>query len=238
MDDEDTKPPKPPVPQGVDNPWRLQDFAIFIPVLTTGLAVSYEAGRIAPTGGFYYFTLTDHLVAAAPAFPLAMLSSFGVAITSLAFRMFGRLKWVANRRIILLAFGAVDVFSVVAFSFCLYRYGEDMPFVPLVATVLLIITSIPFMVIRPPARADVNLILVSVFAVLFSAAFGEFLGRSKLEQAQTDERRLSMITTKSGVFRGYVVMVGERGLLSYAPQTNGFAFIRTDEILKIDWPRL
>jgi hypothetical protein len=63
-------------------PLTIKDLAIFIPTMTTALALSWQVGRLQPTGGFFYFSLSDHLVASAAFFPvaLAIAAFFTVAV--------------------------------------------------------------------------------------------------------------------------------------------------------------
>jgi hypothetical protein len=85
---------------------RLQDLLVFVPSLTTAIALAWQIGRLQPTGGFFYFSLTDHLVAAAAAVPIAFaFAAFFATVTiflSDIVRRFPKLRWV----ILLLLAGA------------------------------------------------------------------------------------------------------------------------------------
>jgi hypothetical protein len=69
-----------------DIAWQFKDSAVAVPLLASSLAITWQVGRFAPTGGFENFSLSDHLVAAMAALPtaFAMATFLGFSILLLS----------------------------------------------------------------------------------------------------------------------------------------------------------
>ena len=53
----------------------VKDLVVLIPLFATSLAISWEVGRFGPYGGFLFFSLSEHLLAAMAALPVALFLS-------------------------------------------------------------------------------------------------------------------------------------------------------------------
>jgi len=49
---------------------------------------------------------------------------------------------------------------------------------------------------------------------------------------------IATIVSKNDSSKGYVLMMGERGLLTYFPDSDRFSFQKADEVQKIEWQRM
>lgn len=65
-----------PEPQASFEPkFEAKDVLLLVPTLASTIAVFWEIARFMPFGGFQYFTLSDHLLAALQGLPTALAIS-------------------------------------------------------------------------------------------------------------------------------------------------------------------
>jgi hypothetical protein len=63
----------------------VKDLVVLIPLFASSIAISWEVGRFMPLGGFLYFSLSEHLLAAMYALPGALILSAFFAVLVIPF---------------------------------------------------------------------------------------------------------------------------------------------------------
>lgn len=220
-------------------PFPVKDFLVLIPSFGGVLAMTWEVGSFIPTGGFTYFSLSEHLLAAVNALPVALATAVVLLVGPLfffPFRETGVLplfdqtdKPVALRGVLV---GAAIFFVIlgvaVIFAALIFRVS------PFIGGGVFIIAAAGFLIGRP--KPLVVYAVIFVCSLIITMGFAVDYRRDYLNSPRSDI--LSTIHTKNGVYRGKVIMSGERGLLFYQPDQTAFVFERQDEIQRIEWPRL
>jgi hypothetical protein len=219
--------------------WLPKDIIVLVPLLASSLAISWEVGRFIPTGGFWFFALSEHFLAAMVALPIALTI---ILLLIVVFAILGPLARRAvagtSRRgnvtgfvitaVAMSANAAFDFYQSGTAIFSLYAFS--------LAVTLLLANEIWFQ-----RRIASSLGLAAVFgmSITMSLASSADISRRELRNLDSTSNRLSVITTKStGTIKAYVVMAGERGILLYSPEKKRFIFQKSDDVQSIDWPTL
>jgi hypothetical protein len=207
-----------------DTGFQAKDVAVVGPLLTTSLAITWEVGRFIPTGGFELFSLSDHLVAAVVAIPLAL----GIAaFFALTFLMLGSLnKYLGNRSPrgkYLSVWAAGGTIGAVA-TISIYKGGPFRPLDFVIAAALFFFAAnIAWLGHRMSSR--VGLTWLFLLSMLVSLTASSDKVQRELLEIDKGEKPASTITTKSsGTFNAHILMTGERGLLTYRPETKSIFF--------------
>jgi hypothetical protein len=133
------------------------------------------------------------------------------------------------RRDVLIGAAIFVIFGVaVIFVALMFRVS------PFIGAGVFIVAGAAFLIGRP--KPLVGFAIIFVCSLIITMGFAVDYMRDYLNNPRPDI--LSTIHTKNGVYRGKFIMSGERGLLFYQPDQNGFVFQRQDEIQRIEWPRL
>jgi hypothetical protein len=61
-------------------PWEPRDVVVVLPVVASTMAISWQVGRMLPFGGFRFFSLTEHLIAATAALPVALITTLWLGV--------------------------------------------------------------------------------------------------------------------------------------------------------------
>ena len=218
----------------------IKDLAVLVPLLGSGLAVTYEIGSFYPLGAiaFGLFSLSEHLLGALAAFPivLALLGTSILAYWQFSIVTFrrslrrrrpdeGRRKKRINNLILfaLVGLGAILVWAgwknrsafYIAVGLCSFG-SASLAFLPRSTRIRLHI-----------------LMLVVAFAFLLAGAVGVDHTRKALLS-----RCVAEFAFKDGVKSAVLVRSGERGILLYDPARNQFTFDKWDDLKSIGWPFL
>ncbi|MCK1386455.1 hypothetical protein [Bradyrhizobium sp. 21] len=224
------------VPEQSAEKFILKDWAVFVPTLGTALAISWQVGSLFPLGGFYFFGLSDHLVAASKSLPIGLALSALVVVCYTVF--------LSNRSPSELSNFAVKAALCVALIgyplTALFAYLEwndiEMPFVLSALTLSLLVTFLGI-VTRHPIDGSLLLFMIFTLLIMLSTSFANDLTLWRLSRIEDGKFPLSSIVSKSGgVSKGVVFMAGDRGYLLYAPRRS-VTFIRSDEVVMIDIAR-
>jgi hypothetical protein len=90
---------------------------------------------------------------------------------------------------------------------------------------------------RFPISSKQSLITLFFLSALYAAALSSDWTRKAIDQVDAKQTPPATITTsKLGVYSGHILMSGERGILSYHPDTKQIVFTKADEIKKIERP--
>jgi hypothetical protein len=216
----------------------VKDLLVLIPLFGSVLAMTWEVGSFIPTGGFTYFSLSEHLLAAVNALPYALATAVVLLVGPLFFfpsrekaalPLFDQPDNPEDRRGVLIGAAIFVIFGgAVIFAALIFRVS------PFIGGGIFIIAAAAFLIGRP--KPLVGYAIVFVCSLIITMGFAVDYMRDYLNSPRSDI--LSTIHTKNGVYRGKFIMSGERGLLFYQPDQNGFVFERQDEIQRIEWPRL
>ncbi len=204
---------------------ELKDIAVVVPLFATTVAISWEVGISIMSGGFFYFSLSEHLVAAIAALPFALIVA--VAMTFLA--AFVRnlvgpdgmspsdLTWACGFGVIAgLVIVGVSVFVPSLFVFT--------------AGVCVAVAALVFGAFNRSSAAV--LLLYPTLAAALPFAAGVDLQRLTLATATKYPEEIKL---KSGSITGAVAMAGDRGFLLYRPETKTFLFVRADELVSVEY---
>lgn len=218
---------------GSKETFAVKDWSVFVPILTSALALAWQVGAMLPVGGFALFSISDHLVSAAREIPFALAISSLVAV--LHRTMFTRLTPAhVTKAIRIFAFFIGP--AILGGAYILYWANIELPFVFTAVVAATIISTVIILARRPPKA---NAVLLITVAALISLSISLAADLTYLRLWRIDRERptaLASITTKSGISRGAVLMSGERGYLIYSPPRS-ISFVRFDEVLQVDYQR-
>jgi hypothetical protein len=214
-----------------------KDVLVILPFLGSALALSWEVGSFIPIGGgsFGLFSLSEHLLFAVQALPIALAFAglLAVILTGLARSPKRyRLTRGANVRWALRA--------IVAFFFALgliiFVVGLAIERSTMLATlgIGVIGFSVAFAIYPPvvvlwPIQFG---IFLSVLALAFAVAVGVDSTRGQLNIPSPVE-----LTLDGKAKEVVVVRSGERGLLLCDPLTQKFSFAKWEAVKGFDWSR-
>ena len=199
--------------------WNAKkDVAVLLPLFGTSLAIAWEVGRFSPTGGFNLFGLADHIVAATAALPVALtMGATYPMLFLLVAALSDKLTTATGRQGLVLALSLLTPFVVVILSTRGPQWkaidGSDL--VAFGAIALIVINQIW---LHYPLTGPIGIGLYFVVAVLTSLTLSSEL--VKKEMARADEGKgVATVTTKADYLQGARPMAGDRGLLTYRPDT-------------------
>jgi hypothetical protein len=233
----------------------LKDIAILVPTLGTAMAVVWEIARLMPFGGFTYFSLTDHLLAAFQALPFAIAlaalvgSFYGLAVISFGKKAIEEWSELVENyhvpKLMVMVRMGLDLIVVCCFIGVFVAAGVAFWDVVLIIQTLkwpawgITGTSVPLVVFffagpnERRSKLEFYITLISAVIVLTVAVA---LDVSHYQVARSSARQ-STITLKSGPLQAVVLMTGDRGLLLYDPASDHVTYHRFDDVEKIDWAR-
>ncbi|WP_316190675.1 hypothetical protein [Bradyrhizobium sp. SZCCHNS2096] len=217
-----------------------KDLLVFVPLLTSTIAMCWQIGKFVPARLFFFaFSLSDHLVAAAAAIPITLFLVSYSTIGNFLLLKFGTPNPTARRLIVMfLISGPPAVIGGLGLAWLFGYVVTGAVVIPALAWTI----SFAFLNI---ATRSLRLTLVSPLGVAFifgSAAIISLTAAwassvAALRRSELGTTPLATITTKkSGGYVGLVIMMGERGLLTYGPAQGSFRFTRADEIISIELP--
>jgi hypothetical protein len=215
---------------------QVKDVVVLVPILGSSLALTWEAGQFFPTGGFRLFSLSEHLLSAIAALPIALIAAV-VAIVAVTFfpssheliqHFFGRASRPVIRRDLLIG-GALLALSGISYIVAGVIFRKAGP----IGGGIFIVGLAAFFISRP------NPVIVYAFCFVCSLLVTLGLAIDEMRGYLNDRPgAVSTIYTKTATYRGKVILSGERGLLFFRPDQEDFVFQRQDEIQRIEWPRL
>jgi hypothetical protein len=186
----------------------LKEYSLFLPLIGGALAVFFDIGFFygLQSGFFTAFTLSEHLVFALYATPLALfLLTMGVAQLLFFLRIGPKLLRTRT------AFLAL-VFSVLIFYIGLNYYRHEYFFAFGFGTIALAI--VPFFFVSTDYQWQLALLFATPIAGLFLSFM---LGLQYSEATVGDPVKYTKIQMNSGdPLEGSVIRVGERGVLLYS----------------------
>jgi hypothetical protein len=216
---------------------ELKDVLVLVPTLASIMAVRWQIARFLPFGGFQYFSLTDHLLAALQALPFAatIVGFFGLIYAgSVGYTRNAAKLSDAHKIRGFVAFSGACLAGLLVGIVYDYVRGGFIPLSPLIGTgifLLLIFNRLAFHY-RPTRLATYVVGACAIIILTIAAAFDSSYGTIRHSWA-----RRSTITLKSGPVEAIVLMTGDRGLLLYDPVNDRVTYRRLDDIERIDWKR-
>jgi hypothetical protein len=214
---------------------RVKDVVVLIPLLGSLLAMTWEAGQFYPIGGFRLFSLSEHLLSAIAALPIALIAAV-VVIVALTFfpsspeliqHFFGHASKPVTRRDLLIGGAIIALFGIADIV-----AGVILRKASVIGGGILVVGLAALFISRP------NPVIVYAFCFVCSLLVTLGLAIDEMRGFLNTDPKVSTIYTKTATYRGKVIMSGERGLLFYRPDQNDFVFQRQDEIQRIEWPRV
>jgi hypothetical protein len=208
-----------------------KDALLFVPLLASTIALCWEVGWFLPIGGFKYFSLSEHVLAAAQALPLALLLTigFGVLILALSRAKLGS-KTPRNKVFVFVIFVLVAVIGAAVGT-----YLRPLRTPPIFATAgalaLLLLVANALWWQRSPTNGVGALATLGTVIVL--TLFASIDGCLQTISAG----QLATVVSKSGQFKAIVLMAGDHALLFYDPNSDNVTYLRSDEVQKIEWQR-
>ena len=212
--------------------WNVKDFAVLLPLFGTSLAIAWEVGRFSPTGGFNLFGLADHIVAATAALPVALamgayyfMSSWLIAATS------DQLTAATGRRA-LVAASLIVPFVVLVF-WVRGPHWDAIDGSDLVLFGVLLFILVNQIWLRYPLTGPIGIGFGFAVAILTSLTLSSELVK-KGDGAGGRGKGVATISTKTDTYKARVLMAGDRGLLTYRPETKQVLFQRADELISLE----
>lgn len=213
-------------------PLALKDAILMAPLFATSVAISWEVGIFSVSGGFYFFSLSEHLVSAISALPLALLTALmaaGVVINVKRWRQRRdqpAAPWTTKKREAI--FALLVVLTVILTGVGVWKGSLFVAALGVVAG----LTAIIFGTLYVKLSDAVGVLCFAIVCTFlpFSAAFD--LTRWSLDLPADAQ---SAIKLKSGSLSGIIIMAGERGILLFRQDTRTFLFQRADEMLSIEY---
>jgi hypothetical protein len=218
-------------------PIEPKEALLFVPLLGGAIAVCWEIGRLQPYGGFQFFSLSDHLLAALAVLPLGLLLA---ALTALFVRYMSwhnsQFMLHGNRPKMIVMSGLL--LSTSALGWFSHRFVNHFPidfFLFVSAGVMLFIANLFWL--RVPLSSPVALITVFVVMNLATIALSKDRSIGGIERSKSGAD-LTTLSLRSGTtLQGVVVMIGDHGLLFYEPALDRVSFFKTDDIERAEWHR-
>jgi hypothetical protein len=211
----------------------VKDFAVLLPLFGTSLAIAWEVGRFTPTGGFNLFGLADHIVAATTALPIALaMGAYFFLMFFLTAATSEKLLSPESRKPALIALSLVLPFAVLLFwgRGLNWKTIEGSDMVVLGVLALLVINHLWF---RYELTAPIGIGFFFIVAILMSLTLSSELVKTEMARADAGQG-VATITTKAATFKARVLMAGDRGLLTYRPDTKQVLFQRADELVTLE----
>jgi hypothetical protein len=207
-----------------------KDLLVLVPLLASGLAISYDVGffRGIGLGYFAFFTISEHIVFALEAFPAALLGALGLG----AFVYFYRPHWRQiggsrrhpwRARFLGYAIGA----ALVGIATAYYTKGS------ILSVGLSMLLVVLLMVTFEVESLLLNLLIACVAAALAAFFLGILMAVGATRQGPSPCCVSTIETNSFGTIRALVVRSGERGVLFYNSQIDQLVLLRWDEIKQI-----
>lgn len=211
--------------------FSAKDIAVFVPIAGTITALSWETGSFLPIGGhaFEQFSLAEHVVFSLPALPFAITLVLIVAVEWIVIERNTESRPAAQR------WHPMDpIVLFVAFTnLATGLYLGILVFMWMsISTAALVV----FLKKRPNALGKYR---VAAMVVLFSwLQIATYLAAADFTRfALTSNDHLHEIVTDRQVHRLVLLRSGERGILTFNPQTSNFAFLPNDGLKGNEWKR-
>jgi hypothetical protein len=194
-------------------------------------AISYEVGAFSATGGFQFFSLTDHLLSAMSALPIALTAAIGAVVVYSSiwrWRKIGGGSELLNHKRQWLTAVLALIFVLTALSGI--WLGSAVIGLAGICGVIVIIV---FLEIGARSTEVIGLVTFAILACGLPLSVGFDVARSLERNAKPEN--LATVELKSGRINGHIIMVGERGVLLYRPDTKSYLFQKSDAIVSIEY---
>jgi hypothetical protein len=209
--------------------FESRDLLIVVPALGVVISVTWEVGKFTAFGAFSLFSLSDHVMGALQALPLALLLALGTTVIA------GRtIQPPAPRssdkppvRGFKRALAIIAIYSLAAVWFAVGFFAH---LAIILAAGLLLVAIVTLAIFQATAMYYGAALAAGLLIITIAA--GNDVARSEMEAAsRTPPELLETLETKSGEhIQGRTLMSGERGMLFYQPNTNEITFVRSDDI--------
>lgn len=227
---------------------RLKELAVLVPLLGTAIAITYDVGFFwgLEINYFSFFSLTEHIVFAIEALPLALAVSFAVTVQFVLASVFGQrhketaeratsaldlpkqLEWynksIARTKRAMLVGGVFSLASLVVGWFV------GVPLSVLALNFCLVLYALGFYfysnILSSPFFIA-NYVGIGSLLVTFAAGVDVqewFVRRGKIVHA---------ISLENSELTGRVVRAGERGVLFFNPGSREISFVRWDAVKRV-----
>jgi hypothetical protein len=217
--------------------WEPKNIAILVPVLSSALAISWEVGRFTVVPGFFLFSLSEHLLAAMQALPLAfgvaaLLTFTGAGLVAVMDRLAFRPSMSTQRRLALLLALALGITA--GWSFEYYR-NKTFDNSNIVIAILMLLFSANVVFYQHRVNSPIGRLFIFIGSIMMSLTLSGDLVRKSVRNAGKEPEKLVDVTTTTGRFQARLFMAGERGFLLYNPETQRFSFTKSDQMQSIEW---
>jgi hypothetical protein len=216
--------------------WQAKDILVAMPVLASSLAVSWEVGRMIPFGGFSFFTLSEHLLSALKALPVAFLVAVQLVL------VLGLINVAINHRPKKSGWTFLGILAMMSASLILIHY-LGWGWTEVVYAVVFDIVILGFIAnafwFRMPFSGTAGILVTFGAAIAGAMILADNASTLIVERAKVNDATvLSTVTYKNGNKKlALLVMSGERGLLLYDAGTNKVTFELLDDVKTVEWNR-
>ncbi|MGX9389768.1 hypothetical protein ACWX0K_10920 [Nitrobacteraceae bacterium UC4446_H13] len=216
-----------------------KDYAVYVPIIGTSLAFAWEVGLFVPIGGaaFGMFSISEHIVFALQALPVALVAAFLVICMHLLYRRHARVE-----RLEKIGSKSWSIFIVIAMSsaipIALEAFVIRLMALPVVWGILLFI-QLGFAVFifmkmtryrYAPKNRLLSYILIAIYIEGFAIAFGADQMRIVLWAGDT-----STLQTPKGNVDLVVLRSSPTGLIGYDRPNDKLVYLRGETIKQRTW---
>ena len=228
---------------------EYKEYAIFVPALGTTIAVTYDVGYFwgLDIKFFTLFSLTEHIVFALEALPIALAAAFVLCAFSVLTKLADKSGEMQAQRVIekikknettyqqWLRQSRRRDWVLIAAEIGLFAYGiyaiATGSFAVGTAIMCVAVYVVSDLLLKDMfSRAGVRQSFVSVSALLVTFSIGIQVQK---HEVRTGSARHTF-TLDDRDWSGLLIRSGDRGLLMFQPDTKKISFIRWEQIRRID----
>jgi hypothetical protein len=208
----------------IEQPFAAKDYVVLLPALASAMALSYDVGCFGPYGVRFmgFFSLTEHLVFALEALPIALVVGTMVPLIVNAIVDTTVVRLPSRRAVVKRVLLSLVVSAVVGISLALGLW--TLGIIVFAAFLSLIIKSLP----APVSRVSLAC-CVAAIALLLSLAVG--VDSANLQKFVS--KRTQTITTTSAELERILLRSGEKGILVFDRASQTTDFLPWDQIQQI-----
>jgi hypothetical protein len=219
----------------------VKDLAVLIPLFATSLAISWEVGTFIPFGGFVYFSLSEHLLNAMYALPIALVFSVVLGIGVVPVLLYKETKARHERprqswaKTFAKGLVAVVFIGLAGWAISTWEYSADQLVLLGALLLVIVVTRANEFWFRRSWSSPAMLSALAATSIVVAILMGVANSLVLVGLIRSGRVSPATIVSKNDTTEGFVLMTGERGLLIYFPDGNRVRFQKADELQKIEW---
>jgi hypothetical protein len=212
--------------------FAFKDAVLLVPIGASTIAIIWDIGSFLVVGGFHYFTLSEHILSALRALPIALFVSIGILLIFAA--PFDKVSILAKLYQVLFESWFYLPLLLLTSGVALLGLVIFQLLTPLAVLVSIGIVGLTFGRKLATIRSAGGLATFACLIMFLTFIMASDEMTLYLNGPVTDSAKL---TTKTETVVGKIIMSGERGVLLFKDETQTIIFTKADEIKSIEWTR-